>query len=306
MLKIPNEIFVQKAKELGFSLVGFSQVELLQDDSVFLDKWLGSGFQASMSYMERNLEKRRDLNNILPGARTVISLGLNYFRPVDEKSGLRVSVYALGRDYHYVIWDRLKRLILEIKEIFPAFEALGYTDTGAIFERAWAMRSGMGWLGKNHCLITKEFGSWVFLSEIITNTEFIPSGIDKPKRHPCGRCRRCIDACPTGALGENGIFDAGKCISYLTIENKGDIPLEFKGKLNNCVFGCDICQSVCPYNMKFERITEEAEFLRSDYVFDSREIRGMTPGEFKKKFKESPILRAKLKGLLRNIDFIEK
>ena len=301
-MKLTNEIVTEKAKSLGFDLVGFAKAEVLYEEAKFLEKWLKSGYQAGMSYMERNIEKRKNIANILPDVKSVISFGTNYY--TDEKysndndSG-KVSRYAWGKDYHLVIWEKLDELETQFKKIDPNFKCKSYVDTGPVMDKVWANRAGLGWLSKNSNVINKDFGSWIFLSTLFTNYEF---DYDEPIEDLCGTCTDCIDACPTQAIIEPYVVDSNKCISYLTIENKEEIPESFAGKFNNWLFGCDVCQDVCPWNIKFSQVTFGNTFYP---VNGNKEIKldiiaKMEQNEFKVRFENSTIKRAKLKGLKRN------
>ncbi|MCL5029827.1 MAG: tRNA epoxyqueuosine(34) reductase QueG [Bacteroidetes bacterium] len=303
---ITNEILIQKAKEIGFDLVGFANADELKDEIGKLGDWLSNGFQAGMSYMERNIEKRKDVRNILSNCKSVISLGLNYYTKKNHsnKNGKgKVSRYAWGVDYHLIIWEKLSLLEKELKEIDPLFESKSYVDTGPVMDKAWAVKAGLGWLGKHTNVINKNIGSWFFLSTILTNYEF-----EYSTQIPdyCGTCTACIDACPTDAIVREYVVDANKCISYLTIENKNEIPIEYKNKFENWIFGCDICQDVCPWNSKFSIATQVGEFLPSNGNDELNlvEVKNMNEEEFKSRFERSPIKRTKLKGLKRNAEFI--
>ncbi|NWG28745.1 MAG: tRNA epoxyqueuosine(34) reductase QueG [Ignavibacteriaceae bacterium] len=303
---LSNEIVVQKAKAVGFDLVGFAKAEILDTESEHLKQWLDNNYQAGMDYMERNFEKRKDLKQILPLAKSVISLGLNYYTPdtySNEDIKGKVSRYAWGKDYHLIIWAMLDELEEEIIKIAPDFECISYVDTGPVMDKAWAVRAGLGWLGKHTNVINREIGSWFFIANIITNYEF-----DYSEQIPdfCGTCTACIDACPTNAIVQEYVVDANKCISYLTIENKNEISEEFKGKFDNWLFGCDICQDVCPWNQKFpvETLIKDFHPQNKELVLD--EVLEMNEEEFKEKFKTSPVKRAKLSGLERNATFLKK
>ena len=310
-MKISNQILIEKAKELGFDLVGFAQAEVLQDENGRLKEWLTLGYHSSMQYMNRNVEKRLDVKNILPNARSVISLAMNYYTDHHHTSEIdlsasnkfgKVSRYAWGKDYHLIIWEKLELLEEELHKIDPAFECLSYVDTGPVMDKAWAKRAGIGWLGKHTNIITREMGSWIFLATVITNYEF---EYNKSIADYCGSCTACIDACPTKAIVNEYVVDANKCISFLTIENKGEIPIEFKDQFDNWLFGCDVCQDVCPWNYKFSLPTREKNFEpmgNKEILID--EVLEMTIDVFKQRFETSPIKRAKLWGLKRNANFL--
>lgn len=304
---LDNMVVVKTANDLGFELVGFSPAIELTNETLKLQKWLDSGYQAGMKYMERNTERRKNVKEILSTAKSVISLGLNYYTSEEysgEKSKGKVSRYAWGKDYHLIIWKKLDELIKLLKKINPAFEAISYVDTGPLMDKAWAVNSGLGWLGKHSNVINRNYGSWFFIANIICNTEFNYSAAEVDH---CGSCTACIDECPTSAIVSDYVVDANKCISYLTIENKGDIPEKFKDKFDNWIFGCDICQDVCPWNKKFSKLTNVNEFINvGNGELSLEEIKNMSRVEFKRRFKDSPILRAKLKGLLRNANFVLK
>lgn len=301
-----NTQIINIANELGFELVGFSKAEKLDKEISQLKEWQNLGYQAGMKYMERNIDKREDVSKILPGAKSVISLGINYHTNEDyeNKSGHgKVSRYAWGKDYHLIVWEKLDEFIEKCKEIDSCFEAKTYIDTGPVMDKAWAIKSGIGWLGKHTNVISREIGSWFFIANVIANIEF---DYNEPIEDFCGSCTACLDACPTGAIVDEYIVDSNKCISYLTIENKGEIPNEFKGKFENWIFGCDICQDVCPWNDKFPRETLEPEFHPREKELNLNTFDEMTNSQFKKKFGNSPISRARLKGMRRNANFLKK
>lgn len=303
-MKISNQIVIERAHELGFDLVGFSRYEILSEESQRLQTWLDKGFNASMEYMKRNFEKRQDVKQILPSAKSVISLALNYYTPSQHSNDLntgKISRYAWGRDYHLIIWEKLSLLEEYLHSIDENFEAKSYVDTGPVMDKAWAVRSGIGWLGKNSNVINKEIGSWFFIASIITNCEFDYS---EPVSDFCGSCTACIDACPTNAIVQPQVVDANKCISFLTIENKGEISPEFKGKFDSWIFGCDVCQDVCPWNKKFAEPTLLHEFHPKGTNLVLDEVINMNEEEFKTRFETSPIKRTKLSGLKRNAAFI--
>ncbi len=304
-MKITNDIFIKKAKEIGFDLIGFAKAEELREEIEHLKEWLNNGYNAGMSYMERNIEKRKDVGNILNNSKSVISLAINYYTDhqySENKNFGKVSRYAWGTDYHLIIWEKLDLLESELKKVDPSFECRLYVDTGPVMDKVWAVKSGIGWMGKHTNVINKELGSWIFLSTIITNYEFEYSSVIPDF---CGSCTACIDACPTDAIIKEYLVDANKCISYLTIENKREIPLRFKGKFENWIFGCDICQDVCPWNKKFSETTSIAEFnpKEGNSELELEKVLNMNEAEFKNKYDGSPIKRAKLKGLKRNAVF---
>ena len=303
--RITKEEVISLAKDLKFDLVGFSKVEILKEEIDKLRDWLAKGYHHEMSYMERNIDKREDVTKILPEAQTVISLGINYYKSdkyLNTPGSGKVSKYAWGKDYHYVIWEKLEKLEEQISNLEPDALFASYVDTGPVMDKVWAVKSGLGWHGKNTNVINRNIGSWFFIANVITNLEFTSSEIQPDL---CGNCTACIDACPTNALEEYQL-NANKCISNLTIENRGEIPNELNGKFDNWIFGCDICQDVCPWNKKFSRDTE-CEYLSSvenkEIVFD--EIFSLSNKEFKNKYVGSPIYRARLKGLKRNAEFLK-
>jgi epoxyqueuosine reductase len=305
-MKLTNEIVIQKAKAVGFDLVGFAKAQTLDKEAEHLQQWLDSKYQAGMDYMERNFEKRKDVKRILPNTKSVISLGLNYYSPEsysEDNSNGKVSRYAWGKDYHLVIWSMLNELEEELKKIDPSFESISYVDTGPVMDKAWAVRAGIGWLGKHTNVINREIGSWFFIANIMTNYEFDYS---EPIPDFCGTCTACIDACPTRAIVQEYIVDANKCISYLTIENKSEISAEFKVKFDNWLFGCDICQDLCPWNQKFPVETLIKDFHPQNKEINLDEVIEMKEEEFKEKFKTSPVKRAKLTGMKRNALFLKK
>ncbi|MFZ2324762.1 MAG: tRNA epoxyqueuosine(34) reductase QueG [Ignavibacteriaceae bacterium] len=304
MSNLTNQIVIDKAKQLGFDLVGFAKAELLYDEIEKLEIWLEKGYQASMEYMERNLSKRKNVNEILPNAKSVISLALNYYTPESyshDKDKGKVSRYAWGKDYHLIIWQKLDELETVLKEIEPNFKSLSYVDTGPVMDKAWAVHSGIGWMGKHTNVINPEIGSWFFIATIITNYEFEYSEMITDH---CGSCTACIDTCPTNAIIQNYVVDANKCISFQTIENKNEIPNELNGKFDNWIFGCDICQDVCPWNQKFSKPTFIKKFYPVNKEFSLDEVMKLDHISFKQRFSDSPIKRTKLKGLQRNAKFL--
>jgi len=302
------------AKTLGFDLIEFTSAKVSGKPVAFYRKWLKEKKNANMQYLEK-ISPRKNLKEILPNAKTVIVLGMNYFykqNPLKKGYG-RIARYAYGRDYHKIIGKKLKELEKFIHELSPNAETKSYVDTGPVLERSLAEQAGLGVIGKNSCLITKEFGSWVFLGEIITNLK-LKTKAKYPKRFSiCGTCTRCIDACPTHAIAASGAIDSHRCISYLTIENKGKIPKEFHSAIKKTgrIFGCDICQEVCPHNCRATICHPELACTRRG-VSGSTKIAGdqislkkileiKSDEEFLKLFAGSPLMRAKRKGLRRNV-----
>ncbi|MBZ0178661.1 MAG: tRNA epoxyqueuosine(34) reductase QueG [Melioribacteraceae bacterium] len=303
--KITNKIIKQIAEELKFDLVGFAEVKPLKEEIKHLKEWLRKNQQADMKYMERNLEKRENVKEILPGAKSVISLGLNYYSdaeyPEDKNYG-KISRYAFGKDYHLIIWDKLKTFEAKLKELDPDIETKSYVDTGPVMDKVWAVKSGIGWMGKHSNVINREIGSWFFIANIFVNREL---DYDSPIGDFCGSCTECIDACPTNAIVADYVVDANLCISYHTIENKKEIPKKFTGKFENWLFGCDICQEVCPWNNKFSILSHVKEFNEDRTTrLELSDVMKMDNKEFKSRFADSPLSRTKLKGLKRNAEFL--
>jgi epoxyqueuosine reductase len=288
------------AKDLGFDMVSVIPADQLENDAGYFNDWLSKGFEGDMKYMEKDPEKRTDPQEILPGAQSIICLGMNYYQDSNAEN-FKVARYAFGKDYHKVIEKKLKKLRQFIIEKTGASKQdfKLYSDAGPILERAYAVKAGFGFIGKNTTLITQDFGSWVFLAEIITTLNIQRTFSEKVLfQKNCGSCDRCIKACPTGALKEPYVLDARKCISYQTIENKEQITVDTKDR----VFGCDICQEVCPHNCRAQK-TKIKEF--TDHIagpnLNPQEIEQMSEEEFQQKFQGSPLKRAGLKNLKRNI-----
>ncbi len=260
-----------------------------------------------MDYMTRNAEKRVDPTILVQGAKSVISLIVSYYPQKVQPAELpQISKYAYGTDYHFVLKDKMQLLWNFIKEYIPELDGRMFVDSAPVSDKLWAVKSGLGWLGKNSCLINKELGSFVFICELIINIEL---DYDEPyNSNFCGSCTKCIDACPTNAIVQPGVIDSKRCISYQTIENKEEtIPEEFTGKFKNRIFGCDICQDICPWNKK-PAVTKIGEFTPNENLFtlDLPAWKSMTKEEFNKVFRKTPLKRAKYSGLQRNISFISK
>ena len=300
--------FIKKtALGLGFNYCGIAKAERLNADARRLEKWLNKGFHGSMGYMENNFDMRIDPAQLVPGARSVITLLLNYYpSQQQQKTAPKISKYAYGKDYHEVIRGKLKDLIELMKSNIGEIHGRGFVDSAPVLERTWAQRSGLGWIGKNGNLITKQSGSFYFIATLITDLEL---EYDDPfAKDYCGTCTKCIDACPTDAILTDKVIDGSKCISYFTIELKEMlIPGEMKGKFDNWMFGCDTCQDICPWN-RFSKPTTEINFTPIPEILNlsTKEWEAMTEESFKNIFKESPLRRAKFKGIQRNLRFISK
>ncbi|HEV8272448.1 MAG TPA: tRNA epoxyqueuosine(34) reductase QueG [Chitinophagaceae bacterium] len=295
----------QLATELGFDFCGIAKATKLDEDARRLESWLNKGMQGSMHYMERYFDLRIDPGKLVPGAKSVITLLLNYFpNEKQHNDALKISKYAYGKDYHEVIREKLNKYIENLKSGIGDFHGRGFVDSAPVLERTWAQRSGLGWVAKNGNLINKQMGSFFFIATLITDLDLQP---DEPfAKDYCGTCSRCIDACPTDAILPGKVVNGSKCISYFTIELKDMlIPGEMKGKFENWMFGCDICQDVCPWN-RFSKPTNEIEFTPLPEILDlsTKEWEMMTEEKFKKMFDHSPLSRSKLKGIQRNLKFI--
>ncbi len=301
MKKRNSQLVKRLAKEIGFSSCGISKARFLHEEEKKFEDWLRQGYQGSMSYLERNFDKRLDPTKLVPGAKSVISLSYNYFPPkkLISENNFIISKYAYGKDYHKVLRSKLKKLFTKIRDKIGEVEGRVFVDSAPIHERAWAKLSGVGWIGKNSLLINKNQGSYFFLAEIICDLDL---EYDEPVLNRCGNCTRCIDACPTDAITKAQVIDANKCISYLTIENKEKIPKELRGSINNSIFGCDICQDVCPWNKKSVPHNEK-EFIPKKELRDlkKKDWIELTEDTFNKIFEGSAVKRTKFQGLKRNI-----
>ncbi|HIE51964.1 MAG TPA: tRNA epoxyqueuosine(34) reductase QueG [Armatimonadetes bacterium] len=297
-----------QARALGFDLVGIAAPEPSAYGD-FYEDWLARGYAGEMAYLARPeaVAKRRDVRAVLPSVRSVIVVGLNYYASPAEINSHppslagRIARYAWGTDYHGVMEARLKELAHWLQEIGgPKVESKVYVDTGPLLEREWAVRAGLGWFGKNTQVLNQQWGSWFFLGEVLTSLELTPDG---PMAAHCGTCTRCLSACPTGALRAPYLLDARRCISYLTIELKGPIPRNLRSQLGNWIFGCDECQEVCPWNQRRARFPAASTFHpRPDLARpDLLELLNLTPAEFNRRFRDSPLRRTKRRGLLRNL-----
>ncbi len=297
----------QEAKKLGFTSVGISRAEKLEKEAIDLETWLNKGHHGKMAYMENHFDKRVDPSKLVPGAKSVISLLFNYYsskKQTDDEAP-KVSTYAFGKDYHFVVKDKLKELFKHITDQFGDIEGRVFVDSAPVLERALAAKSGLGWMGKNTMLITREQGSYFFLAEIILDLELQP---DEPIADYCGTCTKCIDACPTDAIIKPYWVDGSKCISYFTIELKDEIiPKSVKGQFENWAFGCDICQEVCPWN-RFSKEHNEPQFIPKEEFLnlEKSEWLEMTEEIYRELFRHTPLKRAKFKGIKRNVDFLYK
>lgn len=300
-----SELIKAEAKRLGFTSCGISKAEFLEEEAPRLEAWLHANHQAGMSYMENHFDKRLDPRLLVDGAQSVISLLFNYY---PESNGIdnsyKVSKYAYGEDYHYVVKEKLTALLEFINEEIGEVSGRAFVDSAPVLERAWAKRSGLGWIGKNANLITKKQGSFYFISELI---------IDLPLEYDtylatdhCGSCTACLDACPTNAIKAPSIIDSNSCISYLTIELKGEMPSELNKSFDDWIFGCDVCQDVCPWN-RFSVATSEKRFAPNPYVnYSKAQWQELTEEVFSEIARKSPLKRTKFSGITRNLQYVNK
>ena len=304
--KYLSDFIKTQAKELGFFDCGISKAEQLSKDAEKMELWLSQGNHGDMSYLERNKDKRYNPELLVENAKSVISILYNYYpsQKLDEDDNYKISKYAYGNDYHYIIKEKLKKLLAVIEEKTGKSNARVFTDSAPILDRAWAHKSGLGFIGKNTLLINKKGGSFFFIGHIIIDLELHYEDEVDLKNY-CGSCTQCIDACPTNAIKDNYV-DARSCISYLTIEYKGELPHNLKGKFNNWIFGCDICQDVCPWN-RFSTPHKEPLF-EPDYnlqIMKKNQWENLEKPHFNKLFKNTAIKRTGYNGLKRNIEFQE-
>lgn len=295
----------EKANELGFFSCGISKAEFLEEEAPRLEKWLDENRHGKMSYMENHFDKRLDPRLLVEGSKSVISLLLNYFpERTQNPDSPKISKYAYGTDYHFVIKEKLKTLCQDLNGRIGDFNFRVFVDSAPVLDKAWASKSGLGWIGKNANLITKQQGSFFFVAEIICDLELLYDG---PIKDYCGTCTKCIDACPTDAIYEPYKVDGSKCISYLTIELKDQIPEEFSTKMEDWMFGCDICQDVCPWN-RFSKSHNVIDFNPNSKLLEMsrKDWYDMTEELFKEVFRKSAVKRTKFTGLQRNLKFIQK
>lgn len=301
--RVKNSLLIKKlALQNGFEFCGISEAGFLEEAAPRLENWLKQGMHGNMMYMENYFDKRLDPQLLVPGAKTVVSLMYNYFPAEMQKSdSFRVAKYAYGKDYHLVIKEKLNALLNELKIQTGDIAGRVFVDSAPVLERAWAEKSGLGWIGKHGLLINKKAGSFYFLAEIIIDLDCEPDG---PVKDFCGTCTRCVDACPTDAILPDKTLNAGKCISYLTIELKDAIPQEFEGKMSDWIFGCDICQDVCPWN-RFSKPHTESEFFPPHELLDMSKAdwEELNLEIFQKTFGKSAFKRKGFEGLKQNIRF---
>jgi len=296
----------QWATELGFSHCGIAKAEFLEEEAPKLEEWLKRQYQGEMHYMENHFDMRLDPRILVPGAKSVISLTYNYFTEEKQNEDApRISKYAYGEDYHHVVKDKLKILLRNMQQEIGEIHGRCFVDSAPVMERAWASKAGIGWVGKHSLLINKTQGSFFFLAEIIVDAELeydAPFATDH-----CGTCTACMDACPTGAIVENKVVDGSKCISYFTIELKDAIPTSYKDKFDDWMFGCDVCQDVCPWN-RFSKQHNEPKFTPNPKLLamNRREWQEITEDVFNELFHKSAVKRTKYEGLKRNLKFLEK
>ncbi len=301
-----TKLIKDKSKELGFFFCGISKADFLSEEAPRLENWLAEKRNGKMDYMSNHFDMRLDPRLLVDNAKSVVSLLLNYYPSTiqTETDSPKLSKYAYGEDYHYVIKDKLKDLFRFIKDEIGEVGGRVFVDSAPVMDKVWAKKSGLGWIGKNSNLIHPKHGSFFFIAELILDLELVPDG---PMKDYCGSCTRCIDACPTDAIIEPYVVDGSKCISYLTIELKDQIlPSEFKGKMDNWMFGCDICQDVCPWN-RFSKPHTEPKFNPHDQLLkmSKADWEDISEELFRELFKNSAVKRTKFDGLKRNIDFLK-
>lgn len=300
-----TQLIKAEARRLGFEYCGISKADFLEEEAPRLESWLNKNMHGQMSYMENHFDKRLDPRLLVPGAKSVISLLLNYYtsEKQTDPEAPQISKYAYGTDYHFVIKEKLNLLLEYIREHIGEVDGRVFVDSAPVLDKAWAKKSGLGWIGKNSNLITKKSGSFFFIAELIVDLDLEHDG---PIKDYCGSCTRCMDACPTDAIVAPYVVDGSKCISYFTIELKENIPADVNGKLGNWAFGCDVCQDVCPWN-RFARDHSEKQFKPAGELLSmsKSDWYELTEETFKKVFKGSAVKRTKFSGLKRNLEFIK-
>ncbi|WP_242121072.1 tRNA epoxyqueuosine(34) reductase QueG [Aestuariivivens sediminicola] len=300
-----STLIKSEAKRLGFLSCGISKAEFLEQEAPRLEHWLKKGMHGEMHYMENHFDKRLDPTKLVEGSKSVVSLLLNYYPSETQNTqSYKLSKYAFGTDYHFVIKEKLNHLLHYIREEIGEVDGRAFVDSAPVMDKAWAARSGLGWIGKHSNLLTRQVGSFYFIAELIIDLEL---EYDTPVTDHCGACTACIDACPTEAIIQPYVVDGSKCISYLTIELKDNIPSEFKGKMDDWMFGCDVCQDVCPWN-RFSKPHAEPLFSPHPELLSmsKQDWEEVTEETFRKVFKKSAVKRTKFSGLKRNIAYLNK
>lgn len=293
------------ANELGFDFCGISKAGFLEDEAGKLEKWLNNNYHGEMAYMANHFDKRTDPTKLVEGAKSVVSLLLNYYpEEIQNEGSPKISKYAYGKDYHLVIKEKLFQFMERIREEIGEVGGRVFVDSAPVMDKVWAAKSGLGWIGKHSNLINKNMGSFFFIAELILDIELEP---DAPIKDYCGSCTRCIDACPTNAITEPYVVDGSKCISYFTIELKKEIPESYRDKFDDWAFGCDICQDVCPWN-RFSKPGKISDFHIKPEIqrYNLHDWKELTEEVFNKVFKDSPLKRTGYDGMMRNIKFISK
>ncbi|WP_343703598.1 tRNA epoxyqueuosine(34) reductase QueG [Chitinophaga sp.] len=303
LLEKNTRLVKEKARALGFDHCGIARAEELTEDAYRLEQWLNKGMHGNMGYMANYFDKRIDPRKLVEGAQSVITLLLNYYPPaLQQPDAPKIAKYAYGADYHEVIRARLNEFLQEMRGFLGNIQGRGFVDSAPVLERSWAQRSGLGWVGKNGNLIHKQAGSFFFIATLIVDVELL---YDAPTGDYCGSCTRCLDACPTGALVSPTVVDGSRCISYYTIELKDAlIPSSMDGRFDNWMFGCDICQDVCPWN-RFSTANSTFTPLPEVLNFTTAEWEELTEEEFKRIFRHSPLKRSKYAGIRRNLKFLK-
>ncbi|MEY8019428.1 tRNA epoxyqueuosine(34) reductase QueG [Muriicola sp. SD30] len=299
-----TRLIKEEAKRLGFLSCGISKAEFLEEEAPRLERWLKNNMHGEMAYMENHFDKRLDPRKLVEGSKSVISLILNYFPEREQKEDTyKISKYAYGKDYHHVIKAKLKELHNFIEEEIGDVDGRAFVDSAPVLDKAWAAKSGLGWIGKHSNLLTQQVGSFYFIAELIVDLEL---EYDHPVADHCGSCTACIDACPTEAIIQPYVVDGSRCISYLTIELKNEIPTSFKGKMDDWIFGCDVCQDVCPWN-RFSKAHSEPLFNPHPNILEMnrKDWEEITEEVFKDVFRGSAVKRTKFSGLKRNIEFLK-
>jgi epoxyqueuosine reductase len=300
-----SQFIKTEAKRLGFLSCGISKAGFLEEEAPRLEKWLKNNAHGEMRYMENHFDKRLDPTKLVEGSKSVVSLLLNYYpSEIQNPESYQLSKYAYGTDYHFVIKDKLKELLQSIQDEIGDVHGRAFVDSAPVLDKAWAAKSGLGWIGKHSNLLTQQIGSFYFIAELIIDLDL---EYDYATTDHCGTCTACIEACPTEAITEPYVVDGSKCISYFTIELKENIPLDFKGQFDDWMFGCDICQDVCPWN-KFSKAHSEPLFNPHPELLDmtKKDWEEITKDTFNKVFKKSAVKRTKFDGLVRNIKFLKE